>query len=235
MSEVSAIRATPVSNHLTEIARMLDTFLQPEKDPRQIRKREQILGSATELFVRHGYKKTSMEEVARAAGIAKGTVYLYYQNKAELLFHAIAWQWQHYMDEVAAVLDPAFTPVEQLRGLIVLSIVKSRTAPLIARVAGDREIELVLREIDDDTLQRVSQMDVELVTSLIAATTDGTAGDQAIETRARLLVDLLFSVINSGQMIDTEMPLEEYAHTLADVVIGGIVPESAFGTPSAGN
>lgn len=164
MSEVNALQAAPASSHLLEIARMLDTFLQPEQDPRQMRKREQILGSATELFVKHGYKKTSMEEVARAAGIAKGTVYLYYQNKAELLFHAMAWQWQHYMDELAAVLDPVFTPVEQLHGVIVLSIVKSRTAPLIARVAGDREIELVLQEIDDDTLERVSQMDVDIVT-----------------------------------------------------------------------
>ena len=38
-----------------------------------------------ELFERLGYRRTSVDEVARQAGVAKGTVYLYFKTKADLL------------------------------------------------------------------------------------------------------------------------------------------------------
>ncbi|SHL11352.1 transcriptional regulator, TetR family [Bradyrhizobium lablabi] len=52
-------------------------------------KRDRILDAAQRLFVRYGVKRTSVDDVAREAGIAKGTVYLSFNSKAEL-FAAIA-------------------------------------------------------------------------------------------------------------------------------------------------
>src|SRR5678815_2322301 len=52
-------------------------------------KREAILGAALELFGRYGYRRTSIDDIARQAGIAKGTVYLYVENK-EALFRTLA-------------------------------------------------------------------------------------------------------------------------------------------------
>ena len=75
-----------------EIARQIDAFIKPEAEGRQARTRERILRAATDLFVAYGYRKTSIEDIAGAARVAKGTVYLYYDNKAELLLHAIALQ-----------------------------------------------------------------------------------------------------------------------------------------------
>lgn len=51
-------------------------------------KSQAILDAAERLFVRYGYRKSSMDDVAREAGIAKGTVYLYYSGK-EALFRAL--------------------------------------------------------------------------------------------------------------------------------------------------
>ena len=52
-------------------------------------KREAILGAALELFGRYGYRRTSVDDIARRAGVAKGTVYLYVENK-EALFRTLA-------------------------------------------------------------------------------------------------------------------------------------------------
>src|SRR5258708_39798449 len=52
-------------------------------------KRARILATAQSLFLRYGVKRTSVDDVARGAGIAKGTVYLYFESK-ETLFKAIA-------------------------------------------------------------------------------------------------------------------------------------------------
>lgn len=43
-----------------------------------------ILESAREYFFRYGYKKTSMDDIAEAAGVAKGSLYNYFKNKEDL-------------------------------------------------------------------------------------------------------------------------------------------------------
>jgi len=52
-------------------------------------KRARILATAQSLFLRYGVKRTSVDDVARESGIAKGTVYLYFDSK-DALFKAIA-------------------------------------------------------------------------------------------------------------------------------------------------
>jgi AcrR family transcriptional regulator len=48
-------------------------------------RRESILDAATELFLRDGVEAGTMASVAEAAGVAKGTVYLYFDSKASLV------------------------------------------------------------------------------------------------------------------------------------------------------
>jgi AcrR family transcriptional regulator len=48
-------------------------------------KRRQILDGARKVFMDLGFDGASMNEIARAAGVSKGTLYLYYPSKEELL------------------------------------------------------------------------------------------------------------------------------------------------------
>jgi len=49
----------------------------------------EILTAALEQFVEHGFAATKMEDIARRAGVTKGTVYLYYASKEELFRAAV--------------------------------------------------------------------------------------------------------------------------------------------------
>lgn len=53
------------------------------------RRREDILRKATELFDRQGYANTSLDDIARAVGIAREGIYYYFKNRAEILLHII--------------------------------------------------------------------------------------------------------------------------------------------------
>jgi AcrR family transcriptional regulator len=55
----------------------------PEKIPD---KRKAIIEAAGEIFVRQGYEATTIAEIATAAQVAVGTVYLYFHNKREIYF-----------------------------------------------------------------------------------------------------------------------------------------------------
>ena len=49
-------------------------------------RREQILDAATHLFVEHGYEDTTVDEIAKNAGLSKGAIYWYFKSKLDILF-----------------------------------------------------------------------------------------------------------------------------------------------------
>ncbi|MDD2214308.1 MAG: TetR/AcrR family transcriptional regulator [Oscillospiraceae bacterium] len=66
-------------------------------------KRDAIAASALDLFGRYGYKSVSMDQIAQHAGVAKGTVYLYFKDKAALideLTDETAQQIQAFVDQI---------------------------------------------------------------------------------------------------------------------------------------
>ena len=65
-------------------------LVQPESDERKLRE-ERILDAATTLLVRWGYRKTTIDDVAREAGVGKGTIYLHWKDKNDL-FRAAIWR-----------------------------------------------------------------------------------------------------------------------------------------------
>jgi TetR/AcrR family transcriptional regulator, transcriptional repressor for nem operon len=74
----------------------------PRRQPPDVR-REQILDAAQQVLLRRGPDAATMAEVADAASLAKGTVYLYFASKAELLAGLRA----RYFERLTAVLaDP---------------------------------------------------------------------------------------------------------------------------------
>lgn len=57
-----------------------------EKRRRSSDKRERILNAAVKIFAQSGFHATRVSEIAKAAGVADGTIYLYFESKEELLF-----------------------------------------------------------------------------------------------------------------------------------------------------
>lgn len=48
-----------------------------------------ILSSSKELFLKNGYEKTSMERIAKKAGISKSNLYNYFKSKEEIFYHLV--------------------------------------------------------------------------------------------------------------------------------------------------
>jgi AcrR family transcriptional regulator len=80
-------------------------------------RREQLLDAAQQVLVARGLRATTVADVAAAAGVAKGTTYLYFASKDELLAGLRA----RYVERFAAALDerPRGTAVERIRHLVV--------------------------------------------------------------------------------------------------------------------
>lgn len=59
-------------------------------DDKKQQKRESLLDSAFQLFIEHGFSKTSISDIVHNAGVAKGTFYLYFKDKFDIRNHLIA-------------------------------------------------------------------------------------------------------------------------------------------------
>jgi AcrR family transcriptional regulator len=86
---------------------------QLDSKPRWERRKEarpqELLASAIELFVERGFAATRLEDVARRAGVSKGTLYLYYANKEDL-FKAVVRQ------SIVPMIGDAETSVAEFDG-----------------------------------------------------------------------------------------------------------------------
>ncbi|MCK8496599.1 TetR/AcrR family transcriptional regulator [Myxococcus fulvus] len=80
--------------------------------------RTAILDAATDSFSRLGFKKTSIEDIAKRAGIGKGTVYLHFESKEALLGAVIDRNRGEALVHLEAAVRRAATPEAKLRTFI---------------------------------------------------------------------------------------------------------------------
>jgi len=82
---------------------------------------DQLVRTAAEVFIRSGYRRTQMADVADALGVAKGTVYLYVESK-EALFDVVA----RHIDEDAPIPCPRKLPLRTPSTAATLKLVRER-------------------------------------------------------------------------------------------------------------
>jgi len=94
----------------------------PKRVDRQQRAR-QIVAAALEVFARRGFAAATVDEIAREAGLGKGTVYQYFDSKEDLFFAGFQAVLERMLDEARGrVSAPYPTAAARLRALIVETV-----------------------------------------------------------------------------------------------------------------
>src|SRR5262245_36278222 len=78
-------------------------------------KHEAILRAAAKVFAQSGYFNAKVSDVARSAGVADGTVYLYFKNKDDLLTSIFAWAMGEFINRAKSEVAELEDPLEKLR------------------------------------------------------------------------------------------------------------------------
>ena len=81
-------------------------------------RRTQIRDAALRVFARKGYRNTVVEDVARAAGVSKGTIYTYFDRKEELLGAVFRGLMDEMEGRESAILRSDRPPLEKIRRLL---------------------------------------------------------------------------------------------------------------------
>jgi AcrR family transcriptional regulator len=80
------------------------TIGRPRTKPAEVR-RDELMDAAQALFLRKGFAATNVSEVVEEAGVAKGTFYLYFKTKEEVL----AALRDRFVDDFCRMVDPVIT------------------------------------------------------------------------------------------------------------------------------
>lgn len=97
-------------------------------------KRRAILHAAVRVFAEKGYHGCRIADVARAANVAYGLVYHYFQNKEELLESVFAEQWAILINALAAIDQGPGSAAEKIAGIFAFVFDVFKTAPAAVRV-----------------------------------------------------------------------------------------------------
>src|SRR5881394_3614024 len=99
-------------------------------------KRESILRAATRVFARNGYFNSKVADIAREAGVADGTVYLYFKSKEEILHSIFDRSMEEAISEGRKQIENITDPREKLRRIALLHL---------ERLGSDRDLAVVFQ------------------------------------------------------------------------------------------
>jgi AcrR family transcriptional regulator len=156
----------------------------------------EILAAARQLLEQRGLEAMTMEEIAAAAGVAKGTLYLYFQSKDDLIQALFTLVAENILKDLEVALQVPGLPAEKLRRVVsVLLEYLNRERllfPIYARelLRGKRET----REGFWRNYQELEERFVTLVTNLFA---EGIATGQFISANPRLLTFLIRGLVRA--------------------------------------
>lgn len=111
--------------------------------PRKRRRRNkaarpaELLEAAIDVFVRQGYAATRVEDIARRAGVAKGTVYVYFRDKEALFQAAVRHLIGPALETIEHAIDGFAGPSEDLVRLLVATVYRrivDTRAPALLRL-----------------------------------------------------------------------------------------------------
>src|SRR5213082_438073 len=85
-------------------------------------KRTRIMDAAIKVFAERGFHSATVAEIARAAGVADGTIYLYFKGKDDLLLRLFDEKMTGLVAEVKAALAQERSAAEKLKRFIQLHL-----------------------------------------------------------------------------------------------------------------
>ena len=99
-------------------------------------KREAILRAAITVFAHNGYFNSKVADIAREAGVADGTVYLYFKSKEEILHCVFDRSVDEAIAEAKKIVETISDPREKLRQIALLHL---------ERLGADRDLAVVFQ------------------------------------------------------------------------------------------
>lgn len=174
-----------------------------------------ILAAAKACYLQLGIDKTGMEDIARKAGVARSTLYRYYQRHDELLLAVVSEEMQAMNELFTRKLSRYKTPEDKIVEGLIMSLRAIPRHPLLSRVFGRDEGGMLRRTLWNSPA--LVQYGTELMAAVLQEARDN--GQLQDEVRSEVLVEWVYRILLSflslpSNWIKTDKALRTTLHAL---------------------
>jgi TetR/AcrR family fatty acid metabolism transcriptional regulator len=181
-----------------------------------------ILEAAVKVFARQGFYQSTVAQIAKEAGVADGTIYLYFKNKDDILVQFFSYRTKQVFDRFRAEVRKADTSLDKLRNLIrrhLTEFQRDRDMAVVYQVETHQNSRLA-----ESQIREMSQMYQNLIAEIVelGQQEDRIRKDLYVGLVKRFILGAVDEVINTWLHSEKEYDLVSMADPLVDLFIRGI-------------
>lgn len=128
-------------------------------------KYHRILNAAIKVFAEQGFHQSTVSQIAKEAGVADGTIYLYFKNKDDILVQFYEFKTKQVFARFREAVDQADTATEKLRNLIRVHLEefqKNHNMAIVYQVETRQQ-----RRLAEKPIKEMSKLYRDIITELV--------------------------------------------------------------------
>ncbi len=186
-------------------------------------KRERILRAAVDVFAQNGYFNAKVTEIAKAAGVADGTIYLYFDGKEDVLITIFREYTRGYLEQLEKKLAGINRPEDRIRVAIghhLETLGRDRALAVVSQVELRHSLKF---------MSLLSQQEVADYLNMLRKIVEHGQSEGVFRRNlhpqfvAKSVFGILDEMVTSWILSEKEYELAEQADQVADLVLAGLL------------
>ena len=181
-----------------------------------------ILEAAVKVFARQGFYQSTVAQIAKEAGVADGTIYLYFKNKDDIQVQFFSYRTRQVFERFRSEVNKAENSLDKLRNLVrrhLTEFQRDRDMAVVYQVETHQNSRLA-----ESQIREMSVMYQELVSEIVelGQQEGNIRKDVYVGLVKRFILGAVDEVINTWLHSEKEYDLVSMADPLVDLFVRGI-------------
>jgi TetR/AcrR family transcriptional regulator, fatty acid metabolism regulator protein len=195
----------------------------PPDVPRATTKRERILRAAIDVFAQNGFFNAKVSEIAKAAGVADGTIYLYFDGKEDLLVNIFRDHTRNYLQSLERELAHVRRAEDRIRIAIrhhLEALGRDRSLAIVAQVELRHSLKF---------MSLLSQQEVADYLGMLRKMVEAGQAEGCFRRNlhpqlvAKAIFGVLDEMVTSWMLSEKDYNLGDSADQIADLLLTGLL------------
>ncbi|NET35145.1 MAG: TetR/AcrR family transcriptional regulator [Cyanothece sp. SIO1E1] len=141
-----------------------------EETKKRVNKRDRILQTASEVFARYGYDKTTLDDIGKKCGLNKASLYYYFSNKEDIYVQVIMAETTVFINELQAQTAKLINTADKIRHYLIERVKRYEKVLNMTQLSFEalqkveplfQELYVTVREKEVDFLESLLQAGIE--------------------------------------------------------------------------
>lgn len=187
---------------------------------------QDIINGAKKLMQQYGLKKTTMEDIAKAAGKSKSTLYYYFKDKEEIFDRVINLEIDEFFQTVKTAVNKQADAISMLKAYIVTKVKTLRDKTNLYSFAIENDLQGRINKEFTNLRNRYDNEEKKLISFILTKGVESKLFTNEITPETDTLSELLVSCIRGVEMDiiahNKNKALADKADLLVEILIKGI-------------